>query len=188
VNDTNSKTNSKREPFAWIEKGKLRMIGDVFSQKPGSINSASSARSLYLALTEIASDRQSDRYEASQPPIAVRAGLSVSTVRRLLPVFGQLGLVKIKRNSFNGIETTSTYTIIRGPLVHHERAPVHLLKIKRATEKESLEESLEGTARKKSVLGGRSTRGSSLAKEDGEIVIDEKTGERKNKKTGEYEW
>ena len=84
------------------------MIGDVFSQKPGSINSASSARSLYLALTEIASDRQSDRYEASQPEIAIRAGLSVSTVRRILPVFGQLGLVKIKRNSFNGIETTST--------------------------------------------------------------------------------
>src|SRR5438552_19014356 len=90
VNDTNSKTNSKREPFAWIEKGKLRMIGDVFSQKPGSINSACSARSIYLALTEIASDKQRDSFEASQAEIAARASLSIATVRRILPVFGRL--------------------------------------------------------------------------------------------------
>jgi hypothetical protein len=163
----------KREPYCWIEKRKLRMIGDVFSQKAASINSASSARSLILALVEIASDRQSDKFDASQPEIAIRAGLSVSTVRRILPVFGQLGLVKIKRNSINGIETTSTYTIIRGPLAHHERAPVHLLKSKRATEKESVEESLEGTARMESVRGNRKTRNNSLAEFDEKIGEDE---------------
>jgi hypothetical protein len=184
VNDTNSKTNSKREPFCWIEKRKLRMIGDVFSEKAGR---SSSARSLYLALCEIASDRQRDRFDVSQPEIATRAGLSVATAKRILPVVGQLGLVKIKRNSIRGIEVASTYTIVRGPLAHHELAPAHLPKSKRATKKQSFEESSEGTARRERVLSS-STRGSSLAEEDGEIVIDEKTGERKNKKTGEYEW
>jgi hypothetical protein len=188
VNDTYPKTNSKREPYCWIEKRKLRMIGDVFSQKAGTSNSARSARSLYLALCEIASDKQSDTYDESQPAIAVRAGLSVATVKRLLPIFGQLGLVKVKRNFINGMETSSTYTIIRGPIAHHELALAQLPKTKRATEKESLEESFEGTARKKSVLGGRSNRHSSLAEKDGEIVIDAKTGERKNKTTGEYEF
>jgi hypothetical protein len=84
------------------------------------------------------------------------------------------------------METSSTYTVIRGPLADSELALAHLPKSKRATEKESLE---EGTARKKKVLGGRSSYSSSLAAgEDGEIVIDERTGERKNTRTGEYEW
>ena len=142
------------------------MIGEVFSEKAGR---SSSARSLYLALCEIASDRQSDRYNTSQPEIAIRAGLSVATVRRLLPVFKHLGLVKIERNSVHGIQTASTYTIIRGPLAHHERTPAHLLKTRRATEKESVEESVEGTARRESLLGGRSTYRSSLAEEDQKI-------------------
>src|SRR5438445_5125340 len=139
------------------------MIGEVFSEKAGR---SSSARSLYVALTEIAADRQSDRYAASQPEIAIRARLSVATVRRLLPVFNHLGLVKIEHNSIRGIQTASTYTIIRGPLAHHERTPAHLLKTRRATKKESVE---EGTARRESVLGGRSTWGSSLAGEDEKI-------------------
>jgi hypothetical protein len=165
VNDSNSKTNSKREPFCLVEKPKLRMIGDVFSQKAGSINSACSARSLYLAMCEIASDRQSDRYDESQPAIATRAGLSVATVKRILPVFRQLRLVKIKRNFINEMETSSTYTIIRGPLAHHELAPAHLLKSKRATEKEYVEESVEGTARIEKVPDSGGTYRSSIAED-----------------------
>ena len=149
------------------------MIGDVFSQKPGSINSACSARSIYLALTEIASDKQRDSFEASQAEIAARASLSVATVRRILPVFGRLGLVKIKRNSIHGIEIASTYEIIRRPLAHHERTPAHLLKSRRATKKEYVEESVEGTARIEKVPDSRSTCDSSLAGEDQKIGEDE---------------
>jgi DNA-binding MarR family transcriptional regulator len=95
------------------------MIGDVFSESTGSVNSA---RSLYLALAEIASDKRSDTFDASQSEIAHRAGLSVASVKRILPVFRRLGLIKIKRNSINGIETRSTYTLIRGALAHGELA------------------------------------------------------------------
>ena len=65
------------------------MIADVFSESIGSI-SINSARSAYLGLAEIASDKQRDRFDASQAEIAHRAGLSVASVKRILPVFKRL--------------------------------------------------------------------------------------------------
>src|SRR5436305_8286218 len=156
---------SKREPFCWIEKPKLRMIGDVFSENSGSVKSA---RSVYLALAEIASDKQRDTFDANQQEIATRAGLSVPSVKRLLPVFRQLGLIKIKRNSINGFETRSTYTLVRGYAVAHgEPALAQHLKTKRATEEEFSEETFERTARKEKSVSS-STCGSSLADEQHE--------------------
>lgn len=151
------------------------MIADVFESTSGSVNAA---RSIYLALGEIGSDRQSDTFDASQVDIAHRAGLSVATVKRILPTFQKLGLIQVKRNSINGIETRGTYTIIRGALAHHERALVHQPKTKRATEEESSEESFEGTTRMKSV-GGSNTCDSSLAGSGGSTF---------NPQNGEYEW
>jgi hypothetical protein len=103
------------------------MITDVFTENFGS---ASAARSIYVALTEIASDRQSDTFDASHAAIAHRAGLSVATVKRVLPIFRDLGLVVIKRNSVNRIEQSSTYTLIRVALAHHELALDHGTKTK----------------------------------------------------------
>ena len=121
-----------------VEKQKLDMIGDVFENCGGS---AAAARSIYLALTEIASDWHSNTFDASQSEIAHRARLSVSTVKRVLPTFRELGLIVIKRNFVNNIEQPSTYTVIRGALPHGERARAHGewahapgTKMKRATE------------------------------------------------------
>jgi DNA-binding MarR family transcriptional regulator len=151
------------------------MIADL-SESTGVTVSA--ARSIYLALSEFASDRQSETFDATQADIAHRAGLSVATVKRILPTLRQVGLVTIKRNFIKGIETRSTYTIIRGALAHHELALAHQPQIKRATEEESSEESFEGTARMKNV-GGSSTCDSSLAGG---------SGSKFNPHNGEYEW
>ncbi|HWX16594.1 MAG TPA: helix-turn-helix domain-containing protein [Chthoniobacterales bacterium] len=151
------------------------MIADVFESTSGSVNAA---RSIYLALSEIASDRQSETFDATQADIAHRAGLSVATVKRILPNFQKLGLIRVKRNSINGIETRSTYTLIRGALAHHEPALAHQPKTKRATEEESSEESFEGTARMKN-LGDSNTCDSSLAGS---------SGSKFNPHSGEYEW
>jgi DNA-binding MarR family transcriptional regulator len=150
------------------------MINDVFSARTGR---ADAPRSIYVALCEIASDKQSDKFDVSQSEIAHRAGLSVASVKRILPVFVRLGLIKIKRNSINGIETRSTYILVRGALAHSEPALAQELKIKRATLEECTEECFEGTARKKT-KGVNSTCGSSLA------------GKRNgfNQERGEYEW
>ncbi len=104
-----------------VEKQKLDMIGDVFENCGGS---AAAARSIDLALTEIASDWHSNTFDASQSEIAHRARLSVSTVKRVLPTFRELRLVVIKRNYVNKIEQSSTYTITRGALAHSELARV----------------------------------------------------------------
>jgi DNA-binding MarR family transcriptional regulator len=151
------------------------MIADVFESTSGSVNAA---RSIYLALAEIASDRQSDTFDASQADIAHRASSSVATVKRILPTLRQVGLVTVKRNFANGIETRSTYRIIRGALAHHERALGQPPKTKRATEEELSEESFERAARMKNVMGSN-TCGSSLAGG---------SGSKFNPHSGEYEW
>jgi DNA-binding MarR family transcriptional regulator len=125
------------------------MISDVFAESAGSINAA---RSIYLSLAEIASDKASDTFDASQADIGHRAGLSVATVKRILPLFRRLGLIKIKRNSINGIETRSTYTLIRTMLAHHELALVQQPKTKRATLEESTK---KGTKREEARMEKR---------------------------------
>ena len=151
------------------------MIADVFQSTSGSVNAA---RSIYLALAEIASDKQRETFDASQADIAHRAGLSVATVKRILPTFQKLGLIRVKRNSHNGIETRSTYTLIRGALAYHELTLAQRPKTGRATVEESSEELTEGTARKKEIV---------LCRNNGS-TFDAKTGERFDPATGEYVW
>jgi DNA-binding MarR family transcriptional regulator len=181
---------SKRDPFCWIEKQKLRMIGDVFTENTG-LASIESARSTYLALAEIASDNErDDNLDVSQHAIARRAGLSVSTVKRILPVFKRLGLIKIKPNSINGLQTRSTYTLIRGALAHCAPTLAQDAKTKRATSEESLEESFEGKEAARKKKEGEAC-GRSLAADQRDLTARSKpspNGEGFNPKSGEYEW
>jgi len=115
------------------------MINDVFSESKGLSKAAPSARSIYVALCEIASDKHRDgNLDPSQAEIAARAAVSLATVKRLLPILKKLGLVNIERRFEHGMERPSTYTIIRGelPIAHKELALAHEAKIQRATEKE----------------------------------------------------
>ena len=164
------------EPWCWVEKQKLRMIADIFSQSAIGI-STNAARSIYLAVTEIVSDRESNVFDASHEEIAHRAGVSPSTAKRILPIFRKIGLLKIKRNWINGLETRSTYTLIRGALAHHEPPLGQTPKIKRATDEERTKKASKVTARIGNTICSN-TRGTSLADE----------GSRFNPKTGEYEW
>jgi DNA-binding MarR family transcriptional regulator len=167
--------NQNRQAWCWLEKNKLRLLEDVYSENTG-LGSLASARLIYLALAEIASDNErDDNFQVSQAAIAQRASRSVSTVQRTLKVFKQLGLVKTRRNSINGIETRSTYTLVRGALGNHDIALRQTSKIKRHTSEESFEESFEGTARKKT-KGVSNTWDSSLAagNRNGEVEYERK--------------
>jgi len=53
--------DAKREPFCWLEKRKLRKIAEVFAE--GRLGSLAAARSVILALSEIASDKQSPAHD-----------------------------------------------------------------------------------------------------------------------------
>ena len=170
-------SDAKREPFCWLEKAKLRKIAEVFAE--GRVGSLVAARSVMLALSEIASDRQCDTFTAATRYIAHRAGVAEKTVRRVVKTFKQLGFLKIQPLSQNGLKIASEYTLIRG---HCSMGPIYPSsgkprKTGLPTREECSEESREGTARK-----GKEV----LAIDENDIVIHERTGERYNSRTGEY--
>jgi len=80
--------DAKREPFCWLEKRKLRKIAEVFAE--GRLGSLAAARSVILALSEIASDKQSDTFAAATSFVAHRAGVTSKTVRRMIKTFKRL--------------------------------------------------------------------------------------------------
>ena len=176
----------KHEPFCWLEKPKLRNIGDAFAE--GKIGSLAAARSVYLALSEIASDRQSDTFIAATLYIAQRAGVTSKTVQRVTKVLRRLGFLRMQGRSANGLKLANEYTLIRGNV---SMGPIYpsLGKTKEMslpTREELSEESTESTARKgKNFL---STNGKTGNQNEEDIVIDTRTGERFNKRTKEYVW
>jgi hypothetical protein len=102
--------NGKKKPFCWQEKHVLRTIRDMF-EATGNVGSA---LLVYYALTEIASDEQSDTFVTTCAYIGQRAGLSGRTVNRILPTLENLHIITIQRNKICGVNAPSTYTIIRG--------------------------------------------------------------------------
>jgi hypothetical protein len=72
------------------------------------------ALGIYDALTEIASDKQSHTFTASYAMIAHMAMTSRRTVIRMMPLLAKLKLVDVRRNGRDGIQTASTYTLLRG--------------------------------------------------------------------------
>jgi hypothetical protein len=103
---------SKGRPWCWQEKDALTMITDTFSES----DQAASACSVYVALTELASDNGTETFTAKKALIAHKAGVSVSTVARLLKGFEQLGVVKIGRGLVpavsGAIKSPNTYTLL----------------------------------------------------------------------------
>jgi DNA-binding IclR family transcriptional regulator len=171
--------DAKREPFCWLEKRKLRNIAEVFAE--GKLGSLAAARSVILALSEIASDKQSDTFTAATSYIAHRAGVTSKTVRRMIKTFKRLRFLHVQPRSNNGLKVANEYTLIRGnaamSLVYPSLGKAR--KTDLPTREELSEESGEGTARK-----GKEV----LAIDENDIVIHERTGERFNRRTGEYEW
>lgn len=180
---------AKREPFCWLEKRKLRIIADVFGE--GRLGALTSARSVYLALSEIASDRQNNTFIVTTSYIAQRAGVASKTVRRVIKILKRLGFLKARPRSANGLKLAYEYTLIRGD------PPIGLIypsfgkarKIALPTREEFDEESREGTARK----GKNSSQ--NISGEEGhedagesEIIVHKQTGARFNKRTKEFIW
>jgi hypothetical protein len=107
----NEKRNIKNGPFCWQEKQVLRFIRDCFDDT----NSVASALSVYLSLTEKASDAQSDQFDCRIRDIASRAGVSYRTAGNVLRRFAVLGLIAIQRNKIKNTQENapSTYTLLR---------------------------------------------------------------------------
>jgi hypothetical protein len=171
--------DAKREPWCWLGKRQLRMIADVFAE--GKVGTLAAARSVYLALSEIASDRESDTFTVGTQYIAQRAGVASKTVRRVLKILKQLRFVKVQGRSSNGLKVANQYTLVRannsiGPIYPSLGKTKEIILPRR---EECTEESREGTARKEKEI---------VPINESDIIIHPRTGERFNRRTGEFDF
>ena len=169
----------KREPFCWLGKPQLRTMADVFTE--GKIGSLAVARSVYLALSEVASDKQNDTFTVATSYIAQRAGVTPKTVRRVIKILTRLGFLKVQGRSASGLKLASQYTLVRS---NGSIGPIYpsLGKTKETTlprREECTEESTESKVSKGKEI---------LSVNDDDIIIHKRTGERFNKRTGEFIW
>jgi hypothetical protein len=177
-NDAAPTSGGKREPFCWLEKQKLRTIADVWEE--GKHGNLAAARSVYLALGEIASDKQSATFTVAISYIAQRAAVTSKTVRRVIGILKKLGFLKAQARSANGLKLAYEYTLTRGHRAIGLSYPSFGKARKNAfpTREECNEESTERTARKeKEILSGND-----------DIITHARTGERFNQRTKEFDW
>jgi hypothetical protein len=98
----------KAAPFCWQHKAALRKIREAFDAE----KSVASALGVYHALTEIASDKESESFETTHGWIAHKSGLSPRTVQDRLAGLSQIGLVEI---STPALKSPSTYRLLSVP-------------------------------------------------------------------------
>jgi hypothetical protein len=113
--------NIEDAPFCWQTKIMLRKIRNNVAD----MTIGSSVLKVYSALTEIASDEQSEIFETTHPHIASKALLSAATVKRSLPILVELSAVKITPNVRLGskMKAPNTYALL--PIAHGEPAIAH---------------------------------------------------------------
>jgi hypothetical protein len=104
---------SRNRPYCWQEKAVRRAIRDVFDVD----GQKASALEIYSALCEIASNEQSDTFTASHDKIASFAGLVGKTSKRIMPTFEKMEIVHVQRNGSDGLQTSSTYTLLPCPSI-----------------------------------------------------------------------
>lgn len=78
-------------PWCWQSKAALRAIREGFDEEHG----VTSALAVYLALTELASDRASETFQTTHAWIGGMTGLSVRTVQDRIKGLAELGLVTV---------------------------------------------------------------------------------------------
>ena len=107
ADDVSAPRNTRDGPWCWAAKSALKRIQDATGENEGA---NCRARSVYLALCEISSDKGCEEFNVNKALIAFRAGLSVRTVQRVLPDLERAGVVLIRRSA-NGLRTASTYIL-----------------------------------------------------------------------------
>lgn len=98
--------NAKPPPFCWQDKPTLRKIREL-APSPGS------ALAVYLALTEIASDKESDTFQTTHHYIGKVSGFSWRTVLERLKDLQRIGVIEVQTPR---MKAPSTYRLLRASL------------------------------------------------------------------------
>lgn len=92
-------------PFAWQSKAALRKIREAFD----ATHTVDSALVVYLALSEIASDKGEERFQTTHSWIASRCGVSIRTVASRLRELDEIKLISIETPA---LRAPSTITLL----------------------------------------------------------------------------
>jgi hypothetical protein len=116
-NDEIRERQIKDAPFCWQHKESLQMIRDYITDGNGH---SASALAIYLALTELASDQQSETFTATISQVKQRAGVSYRTAANFLKRLEANNLIAVQRSTIPGTKgnAPSTYTLLT-PLGNH---------------------------------------------------------------------
>jgi hypothetical protein len=101
--------SNKDGPWCWQNKAALRLIRQAFDNR----SFLADALAVYLCLTEIASDEQTETFQRTRREIAERSGVSLRQFDRVLAVLISICLVHRQRNTIPGTKelSESTYTL-----------------------------------------------------------------------------
>jgi hypothetical protein len=101
----------EQAPFCWQQKPALRLIRDSCDAE----KSVSSTLAVYLALTEIASDEESETFTTTHAWIALKSGLSPRTVQDRINRLSEIGLLEVSTPT---LKSPSKYKLlsVRQPL------------------------------------------------------------------------
>ncbi len=97
-------------PWCWQTKAAIWRIREAFDES----TFLDQTLAVYLTMCELASDEQSETFEATRRKIAERAGVSVRRVSEILARFKTLNLLDWKQNFLEGTKelAPSTYTLL----------------------------------------------------------------------------
>jgi len=96
MSDMRAMKNGK--PFSWQEKDVIRQIQLMYD---GRDKELASAMALYFILTFVASNNGSDNFEVTRGSLRGLSGLSFPTIDTRLKDFEKLGIIKVKRDSWD---------------------------------------------------------------------------------------
>jgi len=103
----------KNTPFQWQDKNTMRLIREAFQEERG--NKLAFAIAVYVCMTEIASNKQSDVFIFTQSELAKMTGLSLNTVRQIIEAFERLKIIKRKKHKKNGFLLAYIYELLAPP-------------------------------------------------------------------------
>jgi len=99
----------RASPYCWQHKPALRLIRQAFDKR----TFLPDALAVYLCLTELASDEQSESFERTRRQIMERSGVSLRQIDRILPVLVSIDVLHCRQNILPGTKElgATTYTL-----------------------------------------------------------------------------
>ena len=100
------RSRTPEAPYCWQNKEALRKIRDAFD----STGNVGSAIAVYCALTEIASDRESETFDGGTGFLSYKSGIGTTTVKKVLKGLREIKVINYPMQ--DGLRITRQITLL----------------------------------------------------------------------------